>query len=122
MNVVISPDINRQGHAGLRRSGERHQLRLAQLRPIAFAGLRRIWPERRKLHEQEREIALPPERAPIADHRREQTTILISAPGVRLTLIPDRALDRVRRKRREHPVIQPRWHPWFAGSARRRLV
>src|SRR5262245_1483298 len=92
VNVIISPYVNRQGHSGIRRSGERHQLRLAQLRPVALAELLRIRAVGRELHEQEREIALPPERTPVADHHREETAILISASGVRFALIPDHAL------------------------------
>src|SRR5262249_25679417 len=51
-----------------------------------------------------------------------EAAVLISAPGVRFALIPDHALDRVWRKRREHSVVQPRRHPRFAGRARRRRV
>src|SRR2546427_13196252 len=78
MNAVVISDVNRQGHAGLRRSGERHQLRLAQLSPIALAEFLRIRAEGRELHEKERKIALPPERAPVADHCREEAAVLIS--------------------------------------------
>ena len=53
-------------------------------------------------------------RAPVLDHGREQRPVLGGATGVRLALIPDRALDRERNQRGDHAVVELRLPLVFA--------
>ncbi len=84
------------------------QLRLAQLRPGALRRLLLDRHERGELDEEERELALAPVLAPVADHRRQQGLVFMGAPGVRFALVPDRAADRIGNQRGDHAVVEVR--------------
>ncbi len=47
-----------------------------------------------------------PAATPIGNHQRKQFAVLSGAAGVRLPLVPDRALDREGFERREHGVVE----------------
>jgi hypothetical protein len=82
------------------------RLGIANLGPNA---VRRFLHDRlvgRDLHDQEREIALAERVPPIGNHGRQQGSILIRASGVRFALIPDGALNGVRRQGRDHGIVE----------------
>src|ERR1700730_16509387 len=105
VDVVRFANIDDDRHACLRRS-QRHHLCFAQLGPIAVSRLRLGRPPTSELNEIERKLTLVPRRPPITDHRREEGPILISAIGIALALVPDRAANRIRLERRDHRIVE----------------
>src|SRR5262249_9901645 len=91
-------------HSGLRLA-QRHQLRFAQLSPVALIRLGFVRVPVRKLHKIERKIAAP-RTSPIADHRWKKSSVLISASGVALALVPDDAANGERNERRDLRVVK----------------
>src|ERR1041384_4472788 len=104
MNIILVTNIDRNRHPSLRLA-QRHRLRFTQLRPIALIRLSLVRMPVRKLHKVERKL-MPPRTAPVANHDRKQRAILISASGITLALVPDRATYRERNERRNHRVIE----------------
>ncbi len=76
---------------------------------------------RGNLHEQEGKVALPPRGAPVLDHRREKFLILFGPSGIRLALVPDDTLQRVRLQRSNHGIVKPGGALRRAGGIRGRL-
>ncbi len=64
------------------------------------------------LHEEEREVALVPGVAPIANHGLKQMSVERSAgSAIGLALIPDHAANREQRQGRDHAVVERRRRP-----------
>ena len=95
-------DIHRDDHAGIGLR-QRHHLSLAKIRGAdGFL----LVSERRNLHEVERKVTRRPTRSPIANHRWEQSSVLLRVLDVRLALIPDNAAKREWNQRTNHAVEQ----------------
>ena len=94
MDVISFADVDDDGHGGVGQF-QRQQLRLPQLRPLAFLGLASWRNSTRivigELHIKKREFGIP-SLSPAENHRRKQFAILARSRGVRFALIPDRAL------------------------------
>src|SRR2546422_899405 len=105
MDVIRIANIDDDRHACLR-SSQGHRLCFAQLGPLAVSRFRFRRLPISELHEIKRKITLAPRRAPIADHRGEERSILVSADGVALALVPDSAANRVRLERGDHRIVE----------------
>src|ERR1043165_2628223 len=104
MNIILIANIDRHRHPSLRLA-QRHRLRLTQLSPITLIRLSLARMPVRKLHKVERKL-MPPRTSPVTNHDRKQRAVLISASGVTLALVPDRATNRERHERRNHRVVK----------------
>ena len=82
-----------------------HRLGLAEFRPVALGRLCLLLLEVGELHPVEGEIAEAPLLPPRRDHERKEFAVLIGPAGVRFALIPDRPLDAVADRGREHAGV-----------------
>src|SRR6476660_1086328 len=81
-------------------------LSFTQLRPFAFAGSIFNGLEVCQLHVIEREVTLTPRSAPIANHRWEESPVLVCTSCVAFSLVPDRTTNRQRCERCDHGVVE----------------
>jgi hypothetical protein len=102
MNVVFIAEIDRGRHAGVGQP-KRQALRLPQFGPRILGWFRLVRLIARELHEQKRHCVAPLA-APIADQRRKQRAVLRRSIDIRIALVPEDALDSVRRERCNHAV------------------
>src|SRR4029079_12425004 len=95
VNVLRLADVDNDGHPRLW-CVQRQCLSLAQFRPFAFAGSIFNGLEVCQLYVIEREVTLAPRVAPVANHRWEESPVLICTPRIAFSLIPDRPTNRQR--------------------------
>ena len=81
------------------------RLRVAQFRPAAGFGWIIVSLTIGKLHDEKREIALIPDRAPSAVHADQQIAVLIRPDHITLSLIPKHSFGCKRNYRCQHAVI-----------------
>jgi hypothetical protein len=94
VQVVRLAQVDEHGLAGVGH-GERAALRLAQLGPATFPGLRRRRVRVGQLAKIEGKVGIAPVRPPIANQGGKGLRVLRGAAHVRLALIPNEAADRV---------------------------
>src|ERR1019366_104738 len=107
MNIVGVSGVDGDGQTGVWNRPRSQRLRFARFGPVvAIDWNGTAFGESGQAHYVEGKIALGEERAPVRDHGRKDSTVLVTARRVLLALIPDGAAEREWGDGRKHGFVQ----------------